>query len=129
MSARDNWHNELCYDTIPFGFVLGLGSSSIASSKSFADGTEADVAAPAAARPCCTGATSLESRYQSLTHSFANDVEHAPFDLKPCYTRLGTDISHEALEHDLLRRCLLHLFVVILRILIVSHPYKLLVII
>jgi hypothetical protein len=63
------------YDTVPFGFVLGLESTSIVSSKSFAEGTAADVAAPAAARSCCEGATSLVNirAYQLLTSSCAND--------------------------------------------------------
>lgn len=48
--------HDPCHDEEPF--VLGSGSSI---SKSFADGTAADVAAPADTTPagCCGGATSL----------------------------------------------------------------------
>ena len=64
----------LSYDTVPFGFVLELGSTSIVSSRSFAEGTAADVAAPAAARSCCGGATSLENKHRS--RSVVNVIRH-----------------------------------------------------
>ena len=57
----------MSYCAVPFGRLLEPASISIVSSKSFADGTAADVAAPAAARSCCGGATSLwNGHYNSV---------------------------------------------------------------
>ena len=66
-SVRFGAMDTIGYDTVPFGCVLGLESTSIVSSKSFAEGTAAEVAAPAAACSCCEGTTSLEDKYQSIS--------------------------------------------------------------
>lgn len=48
----------------------------------------------------------------------------APFDLRPGQSRLCTDISPEAFKHDVRRRLLPHLLIVVLRSLIIFHADK-----
>ncbi len=52
---------------------------------------------------------------------------HSPLNLKPSNPRLTINIPHQPLPNDLLRRVHSPLLVIILRILIIPHPYELLV--
>lgn len=100
------------------------------SSMSLADGTEAEFAAPAAACPCCGGATSLEKKKAvSGLHVTKTSMANAPFNLKSSNTRLRTNFSYQPLEHDLRWGRFFHLLVIVLCILIVADPHELLVVV
>lgn len=119
-SGTSGWYVR-CYEGAP----LGAGVSPV--SRSSADGTGADAAAPVAMPSCRGGVTSLE---KILTEEYLQVAgSDAPFYLKSCNTGLETDIPHQPLEHDFRWRGKLHLLVVILRILIISHPYKFLILV
>ena len=56
-------------------------------------------------------------------------VRHRPLDLEPGHPRFRTNIPNQPLKHHILRRTLLHLFIIVLGILIIAYADKLLFII
>lgn len=54
---------------------------------------------------------------------------HAPLDLEPRNARLRVRIARKPLNHNLARRVLSQHLIIILRVLIISHSHKLLVIV
>jgi hypothetical protein len=95
------------------------------SSRSSAEGTAAEVAAPAAT--CAGGAASLQ-RSQSLCGLWVNvSGGGAPFYLESRHTGFRANIPHQLLELNDLRGTLLHLLIIVFRVLVVPDPHELLV--
>ena len=112
----------MCYE---MPFVFG-GASSSGQSRSSAEGTAADAAAPAAATPCEDGDTSLVGHQQART---GNKGYNQPFNLKARHTRLCVHVPDQPFKHGLLRRTLLHLLVVILGVLVISYADEFLIVV
>ena len=105
-------------------YCESISTSGASSSRVSADGTGADVAAPAVAAPLDGSETSLDDTF---VQHLARAKALSPFDLKPRHAWLCVDISDQAVEHDLLGWILLHLVVVVFGVLVVPHADKLLV--
>lgn len=135
-----------CYVAIGAGVPLACGSpmGSSSSARSSAEGTAAELAAPdAVCIIACAGTTSLMNHHTNIPsicipqpkqHTLSSQRKHSsrqkkhlPLNLKPSNPRLRTNIPHQPLKNDLPGRVLLHLLIIILRILIISHPDELLV--
>ena len=110
---------------MPFDFWGGcISASSSGPSRSSAEGTAADAAAPAAETPCEDGDTSLVGHQHVHTR---NKGHTRPFYLKARHAWFGIHIPDQPFKHDLLRRSLLHLVVVILGVLVISYADEFLV--
>lgn len=116
------------HDSIPF---IGVSVSSVVSRLS-ADGTAADVAAPAETvwPDAAPGNTSLHhppQQHSTKRIQIGRTSTDSPLDLKPRNPRLTINIPNQPLPHHLLRWLSPPLLVIILRILIIPHPYELLI--